>query len=124
MQFFLEVVGTPYHYLAEMYSFNLLHSLVVGSIKLKILLALALLVLHAIAYHHWKEEIRAFKQKKVYQNRTIIKEVMSNNMCLREREQDTSASASRIISGWCWIMLGARWCWIVLGAGWCRTGAG
>ena len=38
-------------------------------------------------------------------------------------EQDTSASmsASRIISGCCWIMLGARRCWVVLGAGWCRT---
>ena len=40
----------------------------------------------------------------------------------REHEQDTSAS--RILSGWCWIMLGAGWGWIVLGAGWCRMGAG
>ena len=55
-----------------------------------------------------KRRSGAFKQKKVYQNRTIIKEVMSKNVC--EREQDTSAS--RIISGWCWIMLGAGWCWI------------
>ena len=59
-KFFLEVVGTPYHYLAEKKLFNFLHSLV-GSEKLKILLALALvsysrsrsrshMVLHAILF--------------------------------------------------------------------------
>ena len=57
-----------------------MHSLVVGSKKLKILLALALwyyMVLHTTI---GKRRSGAFKQKKVYQNRTIIKEVISKNV--------------------------------------------
>ena len=78
-KFFLEVVGTPNHYLAEMNLFNLFALTGGGEQKLKILLVLALLVLHGIAYIG-KRRSGAFKQKKVDQNRTIIKEVIHKNV--------------------------------------------
>ena len=67
------MVGTPYHYLAEMNLFNLFA--LSGCVEQKcsfsarayacasVLLALALLVLHVIL-HHWKEEIKSFQTKK------------------------------------------------------------
>ena len=69
-----------------------MHSLAVGSQKLKNLLALALALVSCSRSRsrYWyyiilhitigKRRSGAFKQKKVYQNRTIIKEVISKNV--------------------------------------------
>ena len=85
-----------------------------GSKKLKILLALALLVLHGIAYHHWKEEIKSFQTKKVDQNRTIIKEVMSKNVCQRERKREQDLKWMVLDNVGCRMGLDSVGCWMVL----------